>query len=108
MAGLEDMFGKLLNEEMLKGLAEGLKDGLKEGSGCSGSEETWCHVNGDKPVKNWIVLRDTGHSTCEFSKRVSHWKKRLAPFLKALPEGQGVLFLPATLYLEVTPEVGGE
>ncbi len=110
MSGIEDLLGKLVNEEFLKSMAEGMKEGMKEGS-CSHAtpSESWCHVNGDKPVKNWIVLRvnDTG-STCGFDKMVACYKKKLALFLNAMPEGQGAVFLPSNVYLEVTPAFGLE
>lgn len=103
MAGLEDLIGKFMTDDLMKALAEGVKEGVQQGQSECSTEETWCHVNGDKPVKNWLVLRCSGVGTCDFSKTVAVYKKHLAPFLKALPEGQGAIFLPASMSVEVTP-----
>ena len=116
MPGLEDLFGKLMTEDVLKSIAEGMKEGMKEGNfGTVGpsvtTDESWVHVNNDKPVKFWIVIRINGVGV-DFCQTVAQYKKYLAAFLKQLPEGQGVVFLPGNATLEVTPwaaaDLGGK
>lgn len=97
MPGLEAMLGNLLSEELISSLAQGVKEGMTETKTTEAGDASWCYVKDNKPVTSWMILRvNTSDCIFEFSKSVAQYKKKLDAFLKNLPEGQGVMFLPAS------------
>jgi hypothetical protein len=87
---LEEILGKLVSEDMIKSLAETITKSDDD----EPIDDSWVWVDLNKPVNSWMVIRV---DTCD---SIATCKKKLMPFLKAQPEGRGVVFLPANCVID--------